>query len=73
MDILKLINKHRRKVTQRITRGLSKSNTNKNLNWDDLDQIKNILICRANHRLGNLLLIIPFVLVISITIPDCKN
>ena len=35
-------------------------------------KIKRVLICRPNHRLGNLLLITPLVQEIAETFPDCK-
>ena len=37
-----------------------------------LIEIKRVLICRPNHRLGNLLLITPLVQEIENTFPDCK-
>lgn len=36
------------------------------------DEIKKVLICRPNHRLGNLLLITPLVQEIVAAFPDCK-
>ena len=39
---------------------------------DYRNKIKRILICRPNHRLGNLLLITPLIQEISETFPDCK-
>ena len=35
-------------------------------------KVKRVLICRPNHRLGNLLLITPLVQEIAETFPDCK-
>jgi heptosyltransferase III len=39
---------------------------------DYRNKIKRILICRPNHRLGNLLLITPLIQEVSETFPDCK-
>lgn len=72
MDFLKVINKYRRKATRRITKRLLSSNTKKIFDIDDLTQIKRILICRPNHRLGNLLLITPIVQEVISIFPDCK-
>ena len=41
-------------------------------NKDSQGKVKRILICRPNHRLGNLLLITPLVQEITETFPDCK-
>ncbi|QYJ69478.1 glycosyltransferase family 9 protein [Flavobacterium litorale] len=35
-------------------------------------QVKRVLICRPNHRLGNMLLITPLVQEVENTFPDCK-
>ena len=72
MDVLKIVNKHRRKITQRITKNLGSSMSNRIYDLNDLPEIKSILICRPNHRLGNLLLITPIVQEVSTTFPDCK-
>jgi ADP-heptose:LPS heptosyltransferase len=72
MDLLKVINKHRRRLTQRITKNIGKSNSNKTFDLQDLPEIKRVLICRPNHRLGNLLLITPIVQEIRTQFPDCK-
>ena len=39
---------------------------------DSRIKVKQVLICRPNHRLGNLLLITPLIQEISETFPDCK-
>ena len=39
---------------------------------DSRINVKRVLICRPNHRLGNLLLITPLVQEITETFPDCK-
>ena len=72
MDLLKVINKLRRRLTQRITKNIGKSNFNKTFDLQDLPEIKRVLICRPNHRLGNLLLITPVVQEIRTQFPDCK-
>ncbi|HET9277401.1 MAG TPA: glycosyltransferase family 9 protein [Flavitalea sp.] len=39
---------------------------------DSRSNVKRVLICRPNHRLGNLLLITPLIQEITETFPDCK-
>jgi ADP-heptose:LPS heptosyltransferase len=39
---------------------------------DSQSNVKRVLICRPNHRLGNLLLITPLIQEITETFPDCK-
>lgn len=72
MSALKIINKYRRKIMQKITRSIGSSSSNKIYVTNKLPEIKRVLICRPNHRLGNLLLMTPIVQEISTTFPDCK-
>jgi len=69
---LKKINVFRRKLTKLITKNLV--NTKKFENYDIIDKkdIKRILICRPNHRLGNQLLITPIVKELIEIFPDSK-
>ena len=72
MDVLKHINKYRRRLTQQITKNLGSSSfTNKN-KPDHLPEINKVLVCRPNHRLGNLLLITPIIQEIITTFPNAK-
>ncbi len=56
-------------------RGLTKNVGNNNFKEMpalDKDKVKRVLICRPNHRLGNMLLITPLVQEVERTFPDCK-
>lgn len=72
MNILKKINAVRRKLTQGLTKKISGSAVNQNLQMINRDAVKRVLICRPNHRLGNQLLITPLVQEVSDTFPHCK-
>lgn len=70
MTFKKRINNFRRKLMRSLTRDIGSSqpvtgNT-------DNTEIKRILICRPNHRLGNMLLITPLVQEIITTFPAAK-
>jgi heptosyltransferase-3 len=66
------INQFRRGVMKSITANVGESSQNNKLDVIDPKQIKNVLISRPNHRLGNLLLITPLVQEVSRTFPNCK-
>ena len=67
------INILRRKVTHKLTKSVGRQTDVINLPFQfGKDQIKNILICRPNHRLGNLLLITPLLQEVENTFPNCK-
>ena len=56
-------------------RGLTKNigaSVNQNSNLPAREEIKRVLICRPNQRLGNLLLITPLVQEVTATFPECK-
>ncbi len=72
MNVLKYINKYRRRLTQRITKKLGSSSLSKRYNPDNLPEINKILVCRPNHRLGNLILITPIIQEIRTTFPNAK-
>lgn len=55
-----------------LTMNIGKSNLAKSVGKIDECSIKRILICRTNHRLGNLLLITPLVQEVASTFPNCK-
>lgn len=66
------INAVRRKITRSLTKNIGTTKFNQNTNSNSKTDFKNVLICRPNHRLGNLLLITPLVQEINNTFPDCK-
>lgn len=71
MKVSKEINKRRRKIMRFLTKkiGVSKAANEK---IENPSQIKKILICRPNARLGNLLLITPLVQEVQSHFPDAK-
>ncbi len=62
------INTVRRKITHGLTKNIGRNKFDSNSKTD----FKNVLICRPNHRLGNLLMITPLVQEINSVLPDCK-
>ncbi|WP_290846519.1 glycosyltransferase family 9 protein [Flavobacterium sp.] len=68
---LKRTDSFRRGLTKRIVRALepAKSDSCENLNADN---VRNVLVCRPNHRLGNQLLITPLVREIEQVFPNAK-
>jgi heptosyltransferase-3 len=72
MNILKKINVVRRSLMQGMTKKISASAMDQNLQMIDKNAIKTVLICRPNHRLGNQLLITPLVQEVTETFPNCK-
>lgn len=72
MNFSKKINQLRRSLMHRITKNIGNSNLVGDSNCDAKIEIKRILICRPNQRLGNLLLITPLVQELITTFPECK-
>ncbi len=72
MNILKNINVFRRRLMHNITKNIGKSHFPKNVDLNAKIEVKKVLICRPNHRLGNLLLITPLVQEVIATFPECK-
>lgn len=70
MDILKKVNGIRRSLMHAVTKNIGKTNFNKSLDNDINAEVKRVLICRPNHRLGNLLLITPLVEEVNAHFPD---
>jgi len=70
--ILKKTDHFRRKTTQNLVRLLSFSSKKQKYEPIDSKDIKRVLICRPNHRLGNQLLITPLVQEINQTFPNAK-
>ncbi len=55
-----------------ITKNIGSSHLPTNVDLIDKIEIKNVLICRPNHRLGNLLLITPLLQEVITTFPESK-
>lgn len=72
MGVLSKINVVRRALTRSLTKNIGKSNAEQGITLVNRNEIKRILICRPNARLGNLLLITPFVQELEETFPNCK-
>jgi ADP-heptose:LPS heptosyltransferase len=72
MNILKNINEVRRSLMQGLTKNIGSSNMNRNIDLTSKVDIKRVLICRPNARLGNLLLITPLVQEVITIFPQCK-
>ncbi len=69
--IKKKINVARRIVMRTLTEGIGKTRFKQTVVPEHF-QIKRVLVCRPNHRLGNLLLITPLLQELSATFPDAK-
>ncbi|WP_317048268.1 glycosyltransferase family 9 protein [Flavobacterium arcticum] len=69
--MLKTINKFRKIIMQGLTKNMG-SNDFKDMPTLKRDEVKRVLICRPNHRLGNMLLITPLVQEVERTFPNCK-
>jgi ADP-heptose:LPS heptosyltransferase len=72
MNILDNINVFRRRLTRILTKNIGKTRLPKNIDLTKKLEIKRVLICRPNHRLGNLLLITPLLQEVIANFPDCK-
>ncbi len=70
MNILKDINRVRRSLFTGATNHIS--NKAEVIKINELESVRNILICRPNQRLGNLLLITPLIQELESTFPDAK-
>ena len=72
MSVLGKINQFRRGVMRGLTKNIGKPKTERDIILVDKTEIKRVLICRPNGRLGNLLLITPLVQEVEETFPNCK-
>ena len=72
MSILKNIDVLRRGLMHVITKNIGNSNHTHKVDLNGEVAVKRDLICRPNHRLGNLLLMTPIVEEVIATFPDCK-
>lgn len=72
MKILTKINIFRRKLTKLLTKNIGNTATNEKYDLVNKEEIKRILICRPNHRLGNQILITPIVKELEEVFPESK-
>ncbi|TPG35500.1 glycosyltransferase family 9 protein [Flavobacterium pectinovorum] len=72
MSILSKINHYRRGVMRNLTKNIGKPKSDQGIILVDKSEIKRVLICRPNARLGNLLLITPLVQEVTEIFPNCK-
>jgi len=72
MNVLDSINVFRRRLTRILTKNIGKTRLPRNIDLTKKPEIKRVLICRPNHRLGNLLLITPLIQEVISNFPDCK-
>lgn len=72
MGVLRKINDFRRVLMRNLTKNIGKVRLQEDIILVDKTDIKRILICRPNGRLGNLLLITPLVQEVTEIFPNCK-
>lgn len=72
MKVPKSVNSVRSSIMKRLTKNIGSSFSNPKADPQSKIRIKNILISRPNHRLGNLLLLTPLVQEVIKTFPGCK-
>lgn len=72
MSVSKKINSFRRSLMRSLTRGIGQSNSLPAGTPRDPIVIQRVLICRPNHRLGNLLLITPLLQEVTAVFPGCR-
>ena len=72
MSVLSKINHYRRGVMRNLTKNIGKPKSDQGIILVDKSEIKRVLICRPNGRLGNLLLITPLVQEVTEIFPNCK-
>lgn len=71
MDALKKINVFRKVLTKGLTKNIGRLSRKNNTGLLDIKNIKRVLICRPNHRLGNMMLITPLLQEVEETFPGC--
>lgn len=69
--ILKKTDSFRRKTTKKISNSISSADKEK-FNFTGIENVKKVLICRPNHRLGNQLLITPLIQEVHEIFPQAK-
>ena len=68
----KTFKQFKRSLRQRLAKSIGNNNFTQFAQPGENVDIKKILVCRPNHRLGNLLLITPLLQEITAKFPDCK-
>jgi heptosyltransferase-3 len=72
MGVLSKVNVFRRGLMRNLTKNIGKPKSESGIVLVDRTEIKRVLICRPNARLGNLLLITPLVQEVKEAFPNCK-
>lgn len=72
MSFKKRINNYRRKIMRTITKNIGSAYSEPKKGEINISDIKNVLIIRPNHRLGNQLLLTPLVQEVINTFKNCK-
>lgn len=72
MSLLTKINAVRRDLMRGMTKKIGNSQKNRTVDLIVKEDIKRVLICRPNHRLGNQLLMMPLIQEVTKTFPNCK-
>lgn len=72
MSVLTKVNQYRRSIMRGLTKNIGKPKEDPSFVLVDKMEIKRVLVCRPNARLGNLLLITPLVQEVSEMFPNCK-
>ncbi|WP_264536295.1 glycosyltransferase family 9 protein [Flavobacterium sp. N1736] len=72
MGVLSKVNVFRRGLMRNLTKNIGKPKSESGIVLVDKTEIKRVLICRPNARLGNLLLVSPLVQEVAETFPNCK-
>ena len=72
MIILDKLNAVRRFLMQSLTKNIGVNSRNRKIDLSHKIEIKKILICRPNHKLGNLILVTPLLQEVIATFPNCK-
>jgi ADP-heptose:LPS heptosyltransferase len=72
MEVSGKVNQLRRKLMQRLTKNVGRSNIGAGFEIGGPHEINRVLICRPNHRLGNLLLVTPLIQELADTFPRAK-
>lgn len=71
IEFKRKVNEVRKSVMKALTKNIGRKNQSFR-KTDPVRHVRKVLICRPNHRLGNLLLITPLLQEVSATYPDCK-
>lgn len=72
MNVLKTINALRRFTMRALTKKIGSSHPTLMKDINSTSQIRKILVCRPNHRLGNLLMTTPMIQEVSDTFPHAQ-